>query len=111
MTKLFSSYVPDPIGAALGMTGFYQFETNIGVSGLAKASGNRLYVLAVISAAPGTGQFREFVRQAKSAYHKIVFLEILTAEMEAILRRYGFRPGKKRDSMAWKRHAKGRRIV
>jgi hypothetical protein len=78
------------LGQILG-TGYYEFSTTIGISGLAKAEDGRLDLLAVLASKPGTGQFREFITQAKKSFKTIAVWAITNNTLREALIRYGFR--------------------
>ena len=82
---------PDPLGSLLG-TNYERFNSNTGISGLAKFHGDRLDVLAVTASRKNTGQFREFVRIAKQQFARIFIWEVWNPELEPVLRRYKFTP-------------------
>jgi hypothetical protein len=86
---LFRSVYPCPFGELLG-TGYFRFETLIGIAGLAKWSATRLDLLAVSARATGQGQFREFIRQAKTHYRAIYVWEDWNPIVGPALARYGF---------------------
>ena len=87
----FTSYEPDPIGVLLG-TGYNRFETADGVNGLAKITGDRLDVLAVVASRPSEGQFRRFIAAAKSAFKIVAVWEDWNPIISGALKRYGFHP-------------------
>lgn len=89
----FSSWSPDPVGAALG-TGFSRFRTPTGLHGLAAVAPGRLYILAVVSDAPGKGHFRDFITTAKAHFDEIGVWSIWSPELAAALVRYGFEGAK-----------------
>ena len=99
---------PDPVGQILGSP-FMRFASPSGICGLAKVDGSHLVLLAVDTTAPGKGQFREFIRQAKGEYATITVLEIWNPWLEGVLTRYGFRPveetveGEHLTGMRWRR--------
>lgn len=82
------SCTPDPLSEFLG-TGMCRFES-ASVSGLAKAEGTPLIILAVVADKPGTGQFRKFIKQAKTDFETIRFLVVANEELRDALVRYGF---------------------
>ena len=82
----------DIIGEWLG-TGFGQFQSPVGVEGLAKANGKALEILAVTATEPGTGQFREFIKQAKESYDSIRIWSVVNDQLGLALKRYGFVEG------------------
>jgi hypothetical protein len=81
----------DPAGAIL-RTGYNQFETAIGISGLAKTVDGELHVLAVVAESPGSGQFRRFVVEAKKRFPSIYFWEDWNPAVAPMLIRYDFVP-------------------
>ncbi len=82
--------IPDPISDMLG-TGYKRFESSVGINGLAKVSGKRLDILAVIARTPGKGQFRRFIAAAKNAYETVAVWEDWNPVIGEALQRYGFR--------------------
>lgn len=80
---------PDPVGEILG-TGYWQFISPVGCMGLAKWTDDRLDILAISAMNAGTGQFREFIRQAKEQFRTISVWIIGNVTLEAALLRYGF---------------------
>ena len=88
---LFATWEVDPVGAILG-TGYMRFTTSFGLAGLAKATGDRLDVLAVDAARPGTGQFRRFIDAAKQSFSTVAVWEDWNPILAPALERYGFHP-------------------
>jgi len=83
---------PFPLGDLLG-TGYETFESPTGIHGMSKQNKiGRLDLLAVAATKRGTGQFRDFIDQAKKEYKTICVWEIWNEELAVILARYGFRP-------------------
>lgn len=80
---------PDPVGEMFG-TGYQRFQRPDGLNGLAKESGSRLDVLAVVASKPGTGQFRTFIEEAKAAYGEVYVWEDWNPVVSAAMERYGF---------------------
>lgn len=74
------------------MTGtqFKEFRSDLGVDGLAWVQENELHLLSVISGQPGSGQFREFIRQCKEAYPFIRIWAVMNDELRPVLARYEF---------------------
>lgn len=87
----FASYEPDPIGVMLG-AGYNRFATADGMDGLAKITGDRLDVLAVVASKAGAGQFRRFIASAKLAFKIVAVWEDWNPIVGAALKRYGFHP-------------------
>lgn len=93
--QFFSTYTSDAIGKILG-TGYNRFSTDHGIKGLAKVNHTRLDLLAIVASRPGTGQFRDFIEDAKKHFDEIVVWEVWNKNLEATLLRYGF--GKEVDT-------------
>ena len=72
--KIFTIWIPDPVGVIL-RTGYFRFESPLGVSGLAKVIGRELDILVVIAEQKGTGQFRRFIEDCKTRFDSISILE------------------------------------
>lgn len=83
--------LPDPIGQILG-TGYWRFQNTSGIGGLAKWTEDRLDILAVHADAPGTGQFRRFIADAKLHWSTICIWEDWNPMLGPALKRYGFSP-------------------
>jgi len=81
----------DPIGAALG-TGFMRFVSPLGADGLVYVRQPRLDILFIGTSAPGTGQFRRFIQQAKTEFDVIGIWAVWSDLLHEVLPRYGFRP-------------------
>lgn len=81
---------PDPIGQFLGTTEYSRFKTTKGLVGLAKATEERLDILAIISPAERSGLVREFFNDAKQQFKTIVVWEVWNHHLESALKRYGF---------------------
>ena len=77
-------------------TKFEKFN-NGQVQGLAWITGTDIEIGMVVSNEPGTGQFREFVRQLKESYRFIRFWAVLSPQLCETLLRYGFTAGKDID--------------
>ncbi len=86
---MFTSWEPDLWGTILG-TGFMRFESTCRIDGLAKVDGDRLELLAVHSPLRGQGNFRQFVKLAKSQFREIRVLHISRDWLSDALARYGF---------------------
>lgn len=71
-------------------TGYQRFTHTSGVQGLAKVTGKRLDLLAVVSSHPGAGEFRAFIADAKKHFDVIAIWEIWEPLLDGILQRYGF---------------------
>jgi hypothetical protein len=91
-------------------TGYYRFHSTAGVHGLARIVGVAdLHLLAVQAIAPGTGQFREFMKRCQTGFQNIWVWELWSEELPAILTRYGFvacetvERGEKLTGMRWTR--------
>jgi hypothetical protein len=82
---------PDPMGLIL-VTRFERFTSPTGIEGLARATGDRLDVLAVINPTEERGRFRAFIAQAKSEYRTICALHVENPALHSALLRYGFTP-------------------
>lgn len=107
---MFLTYEEDPI-AALLQTGFMEFTTREGVSGLCKVLDNQLHVLAIISSAQGQGQLRSFVARAKTVFDQIFFMSVWSGVLQEALIRYGFEPaiqidtdGSPEDGLLWRKN-------
>lgn len=79
----------NPFSEAFG-TGFMDFASPLGVQGLIQVDGRRVDVLAVITAAPGTGQFRAFLEGLQECFDEIVFVECWSHFLVSVLERKGF---------------------
>lgn len=90
-TGFFTTFEPDPVGVLLG-TGYQRFETADGMAGLAKVTGDRLDVLAVVAARAGEGKFRRFIAAAKRAFAVVAVWEDWNPIIGGALQRYGFQP-------------------
>lgn len=71
-------------------TGYSEFESSAGVEGLAKIENDTLSLLAVNATKKRTGQFRQFISQAKRKFQKIEILEVWNLGLRDVLKRYGF---------------------
>lgn len=95
MTNLFTLWIPDPVGVIL-RTGYYRFETAIGIKGLARLthddSSTELDILAVVAEQKGKGQFRNFIAAAKERFDSISVWEDDNPIVGQALARYGFLP-------------------
>lgn len=91
MTSTLGAIYLDLTSVLLG-TGYDRFSSPTGIQGLAKQDGSRLDLLAIDASDPGKGQFREFMRQAKSEFEQIFIWEVWNPLLKEILVRYGFRP-------------------
>lgn len=80
---------PDPFGVMLG-TGYSRFVSPTGLEGLAKATGDRLDVLAVINPTNERGRFRAFITAAKGEFKTICVWHIDNPIVHSALIRYGF---------------------
>lgn len=81
--------IPDPIGLMFG-TRMERFESSTGLEGLARATGDRLDVLAVRNPTSRRGLFRAFIAAAKLEYRTICVLAIENQIVHEALLRYGF---------------------
>lgn len=90
MSRLKLKFTPDPIGDMLG-TGYKRFESSVGINGLAKVTGKRIDILAVVATRQRTGQFRRFIAAAKNAYDVVAVWEDWNPVISEALQRYGFR--------------------
>lgn len=95
-TSLFTLWTPDPVGVIL-RTGYYRFDTAIGVSGLARLAHpdnfrTELDILAVIAEQKGCGQFRRFIEEAKKRFDIVSVWEDWNPVISQSLARYGFIP-------------------
>ncbi len=86
---MFTSWVEGPLERILG-TGFMRFGSTCEIHGLAKVVEDKLELLAVHSAVPGQGNFRQFVKQAKDQFVMIAVLHISQDWLSDALARYGF---------------------
>lgn len=80
---------PDPVGVMLG-TRMDRFVSPTGIEGLARATGDRLDVLAVVNPTSESGRFRAFIAAAKIEYKTICVLAIGNRAIYSALLRYGF---------------------
>ena len=80
----------DPAGQILG-TDYDRFESLLGIDGLAKETGDRLEILAVLARNAGTGQFRRFIAECKRHYKTVCIWEDWNPLVADALLRYGFR--------------------
>ncbi len=87
---------PHFIGRVLG-TGYERFYSETGMNGLAREDGDRLNLLALDASNPGTGQFREFIEQAKKEYKTICIWHVSHEWLKLKLLEYGFRPYDEND--------------
>lgn len=69
-----------------------RFVSPAGIEGLARATGDRLDVLAVVNPTNMRGRFRNFIAQAKLEYKTICALSVDNPAIHAALLRYGFTP-------------------
>ena len=83
--------IPDPVGVMLD-TRFERFVSPTGIEGLARATGDRLDVLAVRNPTDERGRFRAFIDAAKLEYKTICVLAIANPIVHEALLRYGFTP-------------------
>lgn len=70
---------------------FMAFTHSAGCDGLARSDNIHLEILAIHAKNPGTGQLREFIKQAKARFATITVFEIMNQRLEEALTRYGFR--------------------
>lgn len=84
---------PHWAGELLG-TGYEEFVSPLGISGLARVAGDRLDVLAVVAQSQGSGQFRDFINAAKACYATVCVWEDWNPAVGDALRRYGFKRAK-----------------
>ena len=82
---------PDPMGLILE-TRFERFVSPTGIEGLARATGDRLDVLAVYNPTEERGRFRAFIAAAKIEYRTICVIAIENPAIHSALLRYGFTP-------------------
>ena len=82
---------PDPVGIMLN-TRMERFVSPTGIEGLARATGDRLDVLAVVNPTGMSGRFRDFIAAAKLEYRTICVLAIENPSVYSALLRYGFTP-------------------
>ena len=87
----------DPLAQMLG-TGFCRFHSPLGIKGLARENPGKLELLAVDATHPGTGQFREFVKQLKNCYPVICVWFDWNPLVGPMLARYGFTKHSEIDS-------------
>lgn len=80
---------PDPVGVMLN-TRMQRFVSPTGIEGLARATGDRLDVLAVINPTPIRGCFGKFIAAAKTEYRTICVWAIENPIVDQALRRYRF---------------------
>lgn len=78
--------------AMIAKTGYWKFVSRAGIDGLMKWKDGRLDLLAIFTANPGTGQFREFIKEAKLISSTIFVWHIFNPTLGKILFRYGFKP-------------------
>lgn len=97
----------DPVSEMLG-TDFKRFASQHGILGLARANGDTLVILAVVSERPGHGHFAKFLVDAMSRFKAIVVLEIWNDSFKRYLGRNGFSDvlwrepsGEQVDGMRW----------
>lgn len=86
---MFKTWEPDPYALIFG-TGYMRFTTELGLDGLARISGDRLDILAIVTDTPGNGQFREFIRLAKEQFKEIGVWHVWNDALPKILTKYGF---------------------
>lgn len=89
MSRLRMKFSPDPIGDMLG-TRYKRFESSVGINGLAKVTGKRIDILAVVATRQRTGQFRRFIAAAKNAFDVVAVWEDWNHVVGDALHRYGF---------------------
>jgi len=82
---------PDPVGVMLG-TRMERFVSPTCIEGLARATGDRLDVLAVRNPTEERGRFRNFIAAAKLEYKTICVFSIENPAVHSALLRYGFTP-------------------
>lgn len=82
-------------------SGYHDFTSSAGISGLAKIEDKTLSLLAVVATEPRTGQFRKFIAQAKRKFRRIEIVEVWNADLRGILERYGF-TSEDGESFHWK---------
>lgn len=85
----FDFWKPDPVGVILE-TGYRKFRHRSGIEGLAKVTGDMLEILAVFATVQGTGQFRQFIAEAKERFATVIVWEDWNPAVGAALKRYGF---------------------
>jgi hypothetical protein len=89
---LFIEVWPCPIGKMLGRDDYQQFRAD-GIHGLMKEAGPALELLAIESAEPNKGYFRDFIKRAKTKYSRITLLCVWSRLLDSgVLARYGFSP-------------------
>lgn len=89
MSRLRINFVENPI-CDLFESGYSAFQSSTGLNGLAKIENGTLSLLAVNATKERTGQFRQFIRQAKWKYKEIEVVEVWNEELRSALLRYGF---------------------
>ena len=89
MSRLKLKWSADPFGEMLG-TGYKRFESSVGINGLAKVTGKRIDILAVVATRQRTGQFRRFIAAAKNAFDVVAVWEDWNHVVGDALHRYGF---------------------
>lgn len=87
---VFNSWEPDPFGNSFGIGGSH-FRSSFGIDGIAWVDEDRLLLLAISAAQPGTGQLRAFMQRAKEVFAHIVVVQIENPLLKRILAHYGFK--------------------
>lgn len=89
--------------------GFCEFVRD-DVRGLARITGDKVEILAVLALEQGKGSFRALIDRCKAEYRTIEVLEIMNPMLNDVLKRYGFkkfsrreRDGEKVTGWRWKR--------
>jgi len=72
-------------------TGYDEFKSPTGLTGLAKVRDGQLHVLAVYAPSPGHGQLRGFIELCKQEYDVIYVWDVSNEDLAVTLRRYGFK--------------------
>lgn len=107
-TEMFSLWQEDPVGYVLN-TGYYRFESPLGLDGLARIDGDHLELLAVVTRTRREGSFRAFIAMAKEHFPAVSVWNIWNDIVRDALVRYGFKPasyvewdGEHVEGLQWK---------
>ena len=87
---IFGEVSPDPVGVML-KTEMIRFYRADGVSGLFKASGNTVEILAIESKKEKQGNAKRFLAQLFQTYHHVKVLHVWNPIFADALERWGFR--------------------
>lgn len=94
--------------------GFCEFVCD-DIRGLARITGGKVELLAVLAMDHGKGSFRALIDRCKAEYRTVEVLEIMNPILNDVLKRYGFKKFSRREGdgekvTGWRWRRKGIRI-